>query len=75
MRGAKARYMLARIHRQHRGTEIMSGVSVFVCEENRSFLTISPSPLHKPPLSRGHMPFVQRTKRGSPVLFVLAFME
>lgn len=56
-------------------TIVAQSESVFVCEENRSFLTIGPSPLHKPPLSRGHVPFVQRTKRGSPVLFVLAFME
>lgn len=49
--------------------------SVFVCEENRSFLTISSSPLHKPLSSTGHVPFVQRTKWGSPALFVSAFME
>lgn len=49
-------------------TDNVRSDSVFVCEENRSFLTISPSLLYKPPSSRGHVPFVQRTKRGSPAL-------
>lgn len=48
VRGAEARHTHARIHRQHRGTEIVSGVRLFLCEENRSFLTISPPLLHKP---------------------------
>lgn len=77
VRGAEARHTHTRTHSQtaswHRDN-VWSG-SVFMCEENRPFLTISPSPLHKPPSSRGHVSFVQRTKRGSPALFVLAFME
>lgn len=51
---------------------------VFVCEENRSFqqsLAISCSPLHKPLSTTRPESFVQGSRRGSPALFVSAFME
>lgn len=81
VKGAGARHTHAHTHARtysqtaswHRDS--VWSESVFVCEENRSFLTISSSPLHKPLSSTGHVPFVPWTNWGSPFLFVSAFME
>lgn len=81
VKGARARHTHVHTHaRTHSQTaswhrDSVWSESVFVCEENRAFLTISSSPLHKPLSSTGHVPFVPWTNSGSPSLFVSAFME